>query len=526
MKAERVASAPGRASKQPDGDCAFLPPDEIVVGKDVLELLSSAMYLDPMTIYREYVQNAADAIDEARCQGLLGTDEAGEVEVDINPAARRVLIRDNGTGIAWPTFINRLTSLGASSKRGTTARGFRGVGRLAGLAYAQELIFRSRVAGEKFVSELRWDCRKLKSILLANGSDSGIVDLIRSVVVAGRIDPGDRPDRFFEVELRGVVRQRSDKLMSADAVAEYLGQVAPVPFSPKFRFGTEIAAMLRSSVDLGELEIQVSGVAEPVYRPHRDVVVVDDKSLVKFEEVEFIEVPGVDGTVAGIGWILHHDYEGAIPTSALIKGLRLRSGNIQVGDHTLLEELFPEPRFNVWAVGEVHVVEKRIVANGRRDHFEQNVHLHNLVNHLTPTARDIARRCRTSSIRRKWLREFEMQCQSVEEKLGIMAQGSLGAIQRDAMALTAEQDLRQMEKVAGMDILLLDDPDDLKATVVTLQSKLSDVRHGKALESSPLAHLTFEKRTMYEHLFGLIYECSTNRIAAKSLIDRILPKLG
>ena len=37
-----------------------------VVGKDVLELLSTAMYVDPLTIYREYVQNAADAIDEAR----------------------------------------------------------------------------------------------------------------------------------------------------------------------------------------------------------------------------------------------------------------------------------------------------------------------------------------------------------------------------------------------------------------------------------------------------------------------------
>ena len=35
----------------------------IDIGKDILELLSSSMYVDPLSIYPEYVQNAADAID-------------------------------------------------------------------------------------------------------------------------------------------------------------------------------------------------------------------------------------------------------------------------------------------------------------------------------------------------------------------------------------------------------------------------------------------------------------------------------
>ena len=54
-----------------------IPPDDIMIGRDVLELVSGAMYVDPMTIYREYVQNAADAVDDARRQGLLATDEPG-----------------------------------------------------------------------------------------------------------------------------------------------------------------------------------------------------------------------------------------------------------------------------------------------------------------------------------------------------------------------------------------------------------------------------------------------------------------
>src|SRR5947209_11059459 len=109
--------------------------ESIVVGKDILEVLSSAMYVEPLAIYREYIQNAADSIDEARRTGVLAPKEAGNVEIDIDLEERTVTIRDNGTGIPAPEFESRMTSFGASAKRGTTARGFRGVGRLSGLAY-------------------------------------------------------------------------------------------------------------------------------------------------------------------------------------------------------------------------------------------------------------------------------------------------------------------------------------------------------------------------------------------------------
>src|SRR5687768_17212985 len=75
------------------------PTQEIVVGKDVLELLSTSMYVEPLTIYREYTQNAADAIDQAREQGLLGSSVPGRLDITIDAASRSIRIRDNGTGI-------------------------------------------------------------------------------------------------------------------------------------------------------------------------------------------------------------------------------------------------------------------------------------------------------------------------------------------------------------------------------------------------------------------------------------------
>lgn len=497
---------------------------EIVIGKDVLELLSSAMYVDPMTVYREYVQNAADAVDAARAAGVLVPGEPGRVDISVDPETRTVKIRDNGCGIRFSDFGRKLTALGSSSKRGTSARGFRGVGRLAGLGYAQELIFRSRAPGERKISELRWDCRRLKAALRDAGEDTGVSDLIRSVTTLERVQVEDAPGRFFEVEIRGIVRLRNDRLMSPSAISDYLAQVAPVPFSPAFKFGAEIAQALEGHVDLSTLEIRIAGVEGPVYRPHRDSFTFDDTQTISFDSLSLIKIPSIDGDVAAVGWVLHHEYEGAVPTGTMVKGLRLRSGNIQVGDHTLLEELFPESRFNVWSVGEVHVIDRRITPNGRRDHFEQNAHFHNLLNHLSPTARDIARRCRTNSVRRKWVKEFELHARAVEETIGIVSQGAVDSSAMERMALSAEQTILQMTKVAGMD-LLADSASELDGTIAELRERLGTVMQDDTLVSSPLMRVPEAQRKMYEHFFELIYDCSTNRVAAKALIDRILMRL-
>lgn len=498
---------------------------EIVVGKDVLELVSSAMYVDPMTVYREYIQNAADAADEARVAGLLEPETLGLVDISVDLTARAVIIRDNGCGIPFNEFGRRISALGGSVKRGTPARGFRGVGRLAGLAYAQELVFRSRASGESRVSVLRWDCRRLKAALREADKDTGVADLIKDVTILERVDDSDAPEHFFEVQMNGIVRLRNDRLMNPAAISEYLSQVAPVPFSPEFRFGPDILKALSKHIELSPLEIRINGADATVYRPHSDSFDLDDKGKINFDKLNLIEIPGIDGGVAAVGWVLHHEYDGAIPASTMVKGLRLRAGNIQVGDHALLEDLFPEPRFNVWSVGEVHVIDRRIVPNGRRDQFEQNGHFHNLLNHLSPVARDIARRCRTSSLRRKWDREFEVHKRAAVETVATIAQGSVGKAERERLALSAEQTFVKMDKVAGTK-LLIDSVEQRSAEIADLRVRLKSLMKDGADATSPLTRLPEEKRRAYEQFFELVYACSTNRVTAKALIDRIMQRLS
>lgn len=494
----------------------------IIVGKDILEVLSNAMYVDPLAIYREYIQNAADAIDEAHRTGILSPRKTGTVEIEIDIEKRAAIIRDNGTGIPSAEFENRLVSFGASVKRGTNSRGFRGVGRLSGLAYCQELLFRSRSIGESLVSELRWDCRKAKALLRSADFAGDLGDVVAQSVQVRRIDAKKRPEHFFEVELRNIQRLRNDWLLNPTVIEEYLSQVAPLPFAPRFRFADDIATMLVEHAGLTDITLKVAGRAEPTFRPHRDSFdIAGGKD--NFEELQKITIPGYDGGTAAVGWVLHHGYRGAVPDSNL-KGLRLRSGNMQVGTNGILEDLFIETRFNAWSVGEIHVIDSRIIPNGRRDHYEQNVHYTNLINQLSPIAREISNRCRTSSTRRNWLRQFEFQKAGVLERVEIIRQGSVTPTQRKKLEIDIASALQTMGKIADKTALAAEAKTFLRPDIKKLEHRLVTLK-GRKYGAKPLATLPAAERRASERIFSLIYECTPNRVVAKSLVDKILSKL-
>lgn len=498
--------------------------EEPVVGKDVLELLSSSMYINALSIYREYVQNSADAIEEAVALGLIAAAEKGRVEIRVDAQNRNVTIRDNGTGVGKNVFVRTLVALGASRKRGSKARGFRGVGRLAGLGYCRELIFRSRGEGENEISELVWDCRRLRSALRDAGFSGRVEDLIRDVVRVRRYVSDEHPGRFFEVELAGIVRHGDDSLVNAEQIRDYLAQVAPVPFSPTFRFAKRIEDSLRNKVALGNVLIYLNEEKTPIYRPMQDEFEARKGVRDTFTDVEFLDLKGENGGLVATGWILHHGYRGAIDGKALIKGLRLRSGNLQVGECDVLDELFVEGRFNSWSVGEIHVVDPRILPNGRRDHFEQNVHFKDLINRLSPLAKDLTRRCRVSSLRRNAIRHYEAARVRVQENLAVIRQGVVGPTERKRLERDTSKEFRGMEKACKHTALEENDAKALQRDFHRLSRRAARLFASES-KHHVLARMKPRERTFYERAFSLIYECSTNPGLAKLLIDRMLAKL-
>lgn len=380
--------------------------EQVMVGKDVLELLAGAMYADPLTIFREYVQNAADAIDVARTKGLE-SDEGFGVEITLDRATRTILLRDNGTSIPADEFVSRLTTIGASQKRGKALRGFRGVGRLSGLGYCQELFFRGRAEGDAKVTELRWDGRKLRDLLRDPNFTGDLGSLIRNAVEIRKLPAEGQPPRFFEVEMCKVARLRGDLLLNEDYVRSYLSQVAPVPFHPEFSLGDKIASHLRERGIREPILVRLAGDEEPIYHRARDHIEFGEKHKDVVQSVEFLEFLGQDGDVEAFGWVLDHAYLGAVPRRLGLGGIRLRTGNIQVGDEHILAHLYPEPRFASWSIGDIHIESKAVLPNARRDEFEASVAYAYLQDEFTIFLKRIAQTIRDRSLVRNRIRKAQ-----------------------------------------------------------------------------------------------------------------------
>jgi len=498
------------------------PEQQLVVGKDILELLSTSMYVDPMSMYREYIQNSADAVELAQSAGLL--HRPGRVEIRMDQSMRTVFIRDNGSGVGKEEFVHQLTALGGSKKRGTKARGFRGVGRLAGLAFCQELIFRSRQDGEHTVHELRWDSREVRSLLRAADNSLDLRDIVAKTIQTREVPGRNWPHRFFEVELRGVVRHRDDRLLNEDLVANYLAQVAPVPFSPDFQFGDQIRSFLEThGVNLGTIELEITG-RGPVHRPHRNSMAMGKSVETHFQEPTTIYTPGRDGGVAAATWILHHDYRGALPSNSLVEGWRFRCGDIQVGDNNLLQMLFPESRFNGWCVVETHVLDPRILPNGRRDHFEQNTYYFDLINHLAPHARDIAQRCRTSSIARNLVRLIEERLTECQQNLRVIEKGVMVDTAASKLTVKLESTLDHLQRLSSRAGISTDQRLGYQGQIKRLRQRLlrlSADQRGEAI----FANFTPTQRSILTEVFNAIYQSTEDLQKAQGLVDKIVSRL-
>ena len=108
------------------------------IGKNILDNLTTGMYSDSRVIYREYIQNACDQVDLAMEMGILSERE-GQVDILIDNSKRYISILDNATGVKAKSFVEDLGDIANSNKQIGQNKGFRGIGRLCGLAYCKTL---------------------------------------------------------------------------------------------------------------------------------------------------------------------------------------------------------------------------------------------------------------------------------------------------------------------------------------------------------------------------------------------------
>ena len=388
----------------------------ITVGTPVLALVTSGMYNDPMAIYREYIQNAVDELAQ------VGTGNAN-VQITIDQQGNKVSIRDNGPGLTYEECLQDLLPLAQSRKRPGIDRGFRGIGRLCGLAFAQKVTFTTRANKQDPVTQVVWSLENLprdKSLLAL--AEQEVEDLVSVETSSGK----GFPNHFFHVEVEGVTRHARGSIMNREAVRSYISEVCPVPFSHEFPFTKEILKTFSPKQTPYSIRVYLDDDPQPIMKPYGASIQLNGDQNDDFQDFEEVRIPDIDGSRdAAVGWIAHSSYMGAIPRVTGTRGIRARAGNIQVGDEKVFDHLFEEDRFNRWCVGEIHILDPHIIPNARRDYFEREPHLRNLENHLAPVFRRVGTRCRAASSKRNKERRVLSAIDDIEDMHNLAATGFL-----------------------------------------------------------------------------------------------------
>lgn len=337
----------------------------------LLENLTSGMYNDPLSIYREYIQNAVDAIDVAKSNGVKASTS---VHINLDPFKRQITIRDNGSGISFQEAEETLSSIGSSNKNGLSLRGFRGIGRLGGIAFSDKATFRTKALGEVIESIQTWDCVKLRQLIETKNKSLSFKDFFDTVTNFSQQNGKRRTDSYFEVSLEGVSSFRNH-VFDLETISDYISQVAPVPFNNiDFPYGEAVDKYLFNNVNSYrsyDIYLNDNKICKPYGKNIRTSMKKGGTDSI--EDIRFFELKGKKDTPLAFGWHgCRRDLLGSIKRGEGYSGIRVRVGNILIGDSHLLDRCFREERFNNYMIGEIHVVSPDLIPNSRRDDFIDN----------------------------------------------------------------------------------------------------------------------------------------------------------
>ena len=479
----------------------------VTVGPSILGLVTSGIHDDPLAIYREYIQNSVDEL--SRLDGV-----EGRVEINIDPRQKRVSICDNGPGLTYEECLLDLVPVAQSKKCLGRDRGFRGIGRLSGLAFAESVTFLTRARACDPVTRVVWSktgfADRTNSI---QATDQGFQDWVS----VETLDDLDYPEHFFGVEIDGVNRHAAGVLLNREAVRGYISEVCPVPLAPDFAFVEQVWKIFPALQSPYSLRITLDGEEQPIQRQYGSTIALSGIKEDRFCEFEAVRVPSIDGSGdAAAGWIAHSSYLGAIPKANRIRGVRARLGNIQVGDERVFDHLFEEERFNRWCVGEVHILDSRIVPNGRRDYFERDPHLRHLENHLAPIFGRIAARCRAASSNRNKEKKLNSTIADIEAMYELAASGCLAANDAEAFVKQALEQLMKAHQNTGPAGIGTEPNDRLSAVETRLRNFHSN---GSPF---PLVGMSSSEIDTYQKVFWAIARGTTSPRSARELIDAVL----
>ncbi len=354
-------------------------------GAFVLETLTIGLYGEARSAIREYVQNGLDAVLQAVDEELIDPEAA---RIDIRLEGADLIIHDNGIGLGQEVAVGTLASIGASRKDYRDQAGFRGIGRLAGIAFCDRLVFLTKARGEQVTTRVAFDAKQLREDMSpAKGGRLSLQRLLEKNVKATTHAAMDAVrEGFFEVRLEGLVNAPAEAT-DLDLMVDFVAQVAPVGYSKDFVYREQIeqAARERPFARRASPRRRTSALEEVtivVHEGERSVEVCKPYGAtftVGRDDVPLNDIIIHDGaSQRWWGWVGLKREPGAFKSDAT-KAIRVRLRNIQIDGTQVMSEMFSSVedaasygRFNDWYVGEIFVDPTFVIPNSRRDGFEDN----------------------------------------------------------------------------------------------------------------------------------------------------------
>lgn len=387
-------------------------PAQINVGSFFLETLTTGMYESPFHCLREYIQNGFDAINDAVAGDLIAVED-GKITVSITGSGARqnISIRDNGGGAPATEAVDRFVSLGASHKRPQRHAGFRGIGRLAGIAYCTTLKFTTKAAGEADATITTFDCAKLRGFMAPGAAPRGVSEVIRECVTAATV-ASPVNSHFTDVEMIGLTGAGLE-FTDLPRLVPYLSQYSPTDYAAHFPFADRIrsyAAGYGQTLPVVEVElkakkdrVRITKLYQKSYPPPAEAVGARDASTLT-------DIQTVGSNEHGwFGWFGVSNFPGAIP-DVNVMGIRFRQKNIQIGDNSIIEAIAAmrkstDRTLQRWTVGEIFVTNTAVVPNARRDGFEDNEAWRQIQTDVAAVTQSLVKMIRNSSTQRNVLKK-------------------------------------------------------------------------------------------------------------------------
>jgi molecular chaperone HtpG len=295
------------------------------VGLAILDTLTTALYEDPIVVFREYVQNSLDS--------TIGTEHKVTVKIEIDRDNKSIVIKDDGPGIISSDFESCMIGIGKSNKPSHSI-GFRGIGRLSALSFCEELTFRSKATGENKINIFSWKGAEY-SEMLVHDKEGTLDSCIKKITKLDSVETDETKNHFFEVLIRKYDDQIGN-IVENKNFKDRLALLLPIDYSNEFKNGAKKIRKAYNEFYGREFDEYVCSVLLDgglLSKPYVDYNVGKE---IYFRELTIQTDNGKEPS--GLLWFTFDEKmkKNAIWNKNDISGIAIRSKNIQMGNRKSL----------------------------------------------------------------------------------------------------------------------------------------------------------------------------------------------